>query len=456
MPKGTALNHIGLCNLASAQRQAFGVKVNSRVLQFSALSFDAAIWETVMALLNGATLCLASQEMLSSGQGLIKILEELKITTVTLPPSMVKVMPDTPLSNLQVMITAGEKCTPEIVSRWSNGRKFFNAYGPTETTVCASMFQVTGHYVQSPPIGRPINNFKLYILDKYLNPVPIGVPGELHIQGVGLARCYWKRPDLTAEKFIPNPFSKSPGSRLYKSGDLVRYLPDGNVEFLGRIDDQVKIRGFRIELGEIEVVLGNHSTVRDVAVIVREDIPDDKRIVAYIVPEQGIVMSDVELRHYLQERLPEYMVPTVFMRLDKLPLTPSGKLNRKALPLPDQTRPELESAYVAPRNRIEKKLAMICGELLHIERVGIYDNFFDLGGHSLLATQFISKVRAIFHVEIPLRSLFEKPTIAELSVVIQKTIIEIDATQTTHVPDIKRYSRELHRVKRSKLEGIEH
>ncbi len=449
-PKGTMLGHRGLCNLAKAQRQAFNIELGTRILQFSSLSFDAAVWETVMALLNHGTLCLAPRNLLASGEGLVKVMAEQQVNVVTLPPSVVAVMPDHPLPNLKVMITAGEKCTAEIVARWGSGRKFFNAYGPTETTVCASMLHVTRHYRQGPPIGRPINNFQLYILDSSWQPVPIGVAGELCVAGVGLARGYLGRPELTGDKFIPNPFSSNPGERLYRTGDLVRYLPDGNVEFLGRIDHQVKVRGFRIELGEIEAVLGEHPDILDVIVLAREDTPGDRRLVAYLVTQPGVEPKTSELRNYLRDRLPEYMIPSFFVRMDEFPLTPNNKIDRKALPKPDLSRPDLENEYVPPRTETEQKLVAICAELLNIERVGIYDNFFDLGGHSLLATQFLSRLRSNFQVELPLRIIFEKPRIADL-------VQEIDqqkemAASQPQPPTIQRVSREAYRVNLAELE----
>jgi len=273
-----------------------------------------------------------------------------------------------------------------------------------------------------------------------------------------VARGYLNRPELTAERFIPDPFTSPsvPGARLYKTGDLARYLPDGNIEFLGRVDHQVKVRGFRIELGEIEAALGQHPELRESVVIVREDVPGDKRLVAYVVPkDEGSETEDEgppsfvsELRGFLKEKLPDYMVPSVFVPLDALPLTPTGKVDRRALPAPDGLRPELEREYVAPRTPTEEKLVAICAELLGIHRVGVYDNFFDLGGHSLLATQFISRVRTAFGVEVPLRSLFEHPTIAELAQEIEETQ---DSGLELQAPAITRVPREARRMKRSVL-----
>jgi acyl carrier protein len=254
------------------------------------------------------------------------------------------------------------------------------------------------------------------------------VPGELHIGGVGLARGYLNRPELTAERFIPNPFSDEPNARLYKTGDLARYLPDGNIEFLGRMDHQVKIRGFRVELGEIEAVLGQHPTVRETVVMAREDVLGEKRLVAYVVPNQAQAPPISELHHFLKEKLPEYMVPAAFVFLDALPLTPNGKVDRRALPAPDRSRPELGRTFVAPRTFVEEGLARIWAEVLRLERVGIHDNFFELGGHSLLATQVISRMCDAFQVELPLRSLFEAPTVADLAVIlVQREAEQVDS-----------------------------
>ncbi len=429
-PKGTLLHHRGLLNLANAQKKAFGIRRGARILQFASLSFDASVWEMVMALLNGGTLCLAGEEELLTGQNLYDILKNEKITTVTLPPSVLAVMPDGPLPDLRTIITAGEKCTIDLARRWSEGRSFFNAYGPTETTVCASMYAVTHDVSIAPPIGKPIDNFRLYILDKSLQPLPTGAAGELHIGGVGLARGYLNRPGLTAEKFIPDPFSETLGGRLYKSGDLVRYLPDGNIEFLGRIDQQVKIRGFRIEPGEIETIIDEFNEVKETFVMVREDSPGDKRLVAYIVTENSHEPDLSVLKSQLSERLPGYMIPSSFVMLNAMPLTPNGKIDRKALPEPEFSRESLRSEYAAPTNETEEKLSGIVTELLNLDKTGIHDNFFELGGHSLLATQFMSQIREQFAIDLPLSLLFEKPTVAALS----REIIKISSSEENGAP----------------------
>ena len=411
-PKGAALRHNGLCNLAEVQRQAFGIHEGSRILQFAPLSFDASVWEMAMALANGGTLCLARQSVLSSGPELLRLLRDERITTVTLPPSVLTVLSSQELPDLQVIVAAGEKCTAEIVQEWAPGRRFFNAYGPTETTVCASMHLCSPDDSQDPPIGHPIGNCRLYIVDVNLQIVPVGVPGELVIGGVNVGRGYLNRPELTEEKFIPDPFG-GPDDKLYRTGDLVRYRADGAIEFLGRIDHQVKIRGFRIELGEIESLLRHHDDILDAVVVAHAfGEQEDKRLVAYLLVEEGVALEPSVLRAYLQQQLPEYMTPSHFVFLNEFPLSPAGKVDRKALPAPDSDRSAVATEYVAPRNETEEILVAISEELLAVDKVGVNDNFFELGGHSLLATQFISRVREAFDVEVELRTLFERPTIA--------------------------------------------
>ena len=296
--------------------------------------------------------------------------------------------------------------------------KILNLYGPTETTVTSTTAKLLPK--KKVTIGYPLANTTCYILDSLLQPVPIGVRGELCIGGTGLARGYLNRPELTAEKFIPDPFSDDPAARLYKTGDLARFLSDGSIEFLGRIDHQVKIRGFRIELGEVGSVLHQHPAVKDVVVIAGEDTAGDKRLEAYYVgvARKGDLKSE-ELREFLQQKLPDYMVPSVFVKLEQLPLDPNGKVDRQALPAPDKTGFDVQSSFVAPRTLAEEILAGIWCDVLGIERVGVYDNFFDLGGHSLLATRIVSRIRKEFQVEVPLRDLFENPTVKGLSQLIE-------------------------------------
>jgi amino acid adenylation domain-containing protein/non-ribosomal peptide synthase protein (TIGR01720 family) len=417
LPKGVMLQHRGLCNLVNAQTKAFHVAAENQVLQFASFSFDASVSETFMALLTGATLHLARQETLVSTSDLLELLRDREITTVTLPPSMLKVLPAEELPALETLISAGEACSPEIVARWSQGRRFINAYGPTEATIGPTLCVVEDmpEGATNVPIGQPIDNTQIYLLDANMQPVPVGVSGELYVGGVGVGRGYLNRPGLTAQKFIPDPFSDEAGARLYRTGDLARYRPDGLIEFLGRIDHQVKVRGFRIELGEIEAVLAQHPALQEIVVLAREDAPGVTRLVAYVAPEDKSGPSIGELRGFLKGRLPDYMVPSAFVNLDTLPLTPSGKVDRRALPAPEFDRSELESVYVAPRTLEEEILAGIWSELLSVDQVGVHDSFFNLGGNSLLATQLMSRIRDTFEIELPLRILFEAPTVSNLA-----------------------------------------
>ncbi|WP_414753961.1 amino acid adenylation domain-containing protein [Anabaena sp. CCY 9910] len=425
-PKGVMVEHTGLCNLAKAQIQTFDVQTSSRILQFASFSFDASISEIIMTLGAGARLYLGTKESLLPGSSLIQLLQKYGITHITLPPSALAVLPADELPALQNIIVAGEACPPDLVERWSCGRRFFNAYGPTETTVCATIAECSSNSTNKPPIGRPIANTQIYLLDQYLQPVPIGVPGELHIGGIGLARGYLNRPELTQQKFIPHPFSHEPAARLYKTGDLARYLSDGNIEYLGRIDHQVKLRGFRIELGEIEALLSQHPGVIQNILIIREDIPGSQRLVAYTVANPDQIPTISELRQFLKERLPEYMVPSAFVMLDTLPLTPNGKVDRRALPAPE-SRLELAVNFVAPRTPQEDKLAAIWADVLRLQQVGIHDNFFEIGGDSILSLQIIARANQA-GIQLNIKQLFQHQTIAELAAV-ANTIQSITAEQ---------------------------
>ncbi|MGA9381124.1 MAG: amino acid adenylation domain-containing protein, partial [Phormidium sp.] len=413
-PKGVMVEHQGLCNLAIAQIQTFGLNSDSRVLQFASFSFDASIWEVLMAFGSGATLYLGSKETLMPGEPLIKQLRDDQITHVTLPPSALAVLPTEELPALSTLIVAGEACAIELMQQWSVGRKFYNAYGPTEASVCATIAQCADHDPKIS-IGRPIVNTQIYILDQYLQPLPIGVPGELHIGGAGLARGYLNARELTDEKFIPHPFNNQSNSRLYKTGDLARYLPDGNIEYLGRIDNQVKIRGFRIELGEIEAVLSQHPQIQTSVVIARVDNPGEKRLVAYLVSDSEITLTTNELREYLKAKLPEYMIPSAFVFLEALPLTPNGKVDRRALPKPE-SRSGIENSLVLPRTPVEETLATIWKQVLRVGEIGIHDNFFQLGGDSILSIQIISRAKKA-GLELTVKQLFSNQTIAELAAV---------------------------------------
>ncbi|MFN6464049.1 MAG: amino acid adenylation domain-containing protein, partial [Nostoc sp. DedVER02] len=417
-PKGVLIAHQGLLNLVFWHQKAFKITTLDKATQLAGTAFDAAVWELWPYLTAGASIYLVKPEILLSPVDLQDWLESKKITISFLPTPIAEQLlslewPES--TTLQTMLTGGDK-----LHRYPSGLLPFqvvNNYGPTENTVVATSGLVVSNGRDnniSPPIGRPIANVEIYILDSYLQPVPVGVPGELHIGGAGLARGYLNRPELTQEKFIPNPFSDESHSRLYKTGDKARYLNNGNIEYIGRIDDQVKIRGFRIELSEIEAVLSQHSDVQLSCVIAREDSPGDKRLVAYVVAHQDCKPAISELRQFLKAKLPEYMVPSAFVILESLPLTPNGKVDRRALPKPDLDTTLLEK-YVAPRTPIEEMLALLWAQVLKLELVGIHDNFFELGGHSLLATQLVSRIRTWFKMELPLRELFARSTVAELA-----------------------------------------
>ncbi|NEO77384.1 amino acid adenylation domain-containing protein [Moorena sp. SIO4G3] len=449
-PKGVLVEHKGLCNLVTVQMQGFQVNSNSRVLQFASLSFDASIWEIVMALGSGASLYMGSRDILMPGAGLSQWLQEKKITHITIPPSALAAMPKDELPTLKTIVVAGEACPPELISHWAKGRQFVNAYGPTESTVCATMAECSPEcYV--PPIGRPISNTQIYILDRNLQPVPIGVPGEIYIGSVGLARGYLNREDLTNQKFIPNPFDnskvksgatprrrktqgnahqESQKSKLYKTGDLGRYLADGNIEFIGRIDQQVKIRGFRIEIGEIEALVSQYPDIKENVVIAQSDPAGDKRLVVYIVPKQESTQDTSlipQIRQFLKQKLPEYMIPAAFVLLDAFPLTPNGKIDRRALPVPDTVPSGLSTAYVMPQTETEQLLAKIWQEVLQIEKMGIYDNFFEIGGHSLLIIKVHTKLQELYAQDISIIKLFQYPNISEFS----KYLIDLEREKET-------------------------
>ncbi|ABX04518.1 MAG TPA: non-ribosomal peptide synthase [Herpetosiphon sp.] len=415
-PKAVPITHRGLANLAYAQIQAFELDAQQRILQFASLSFDASIFEIVMALWSGATLVLADQETLLPGPSLIELLQQQAITHITVPPSALKVLPEAELPALSTVIVAGEACPAELVARWGLDRRFFNAYGPTEATVWSSL-ALCDDPNQKPSIGRPIANTQLYILDQYLQPVPVGIAGELYIAGPGLAWGYLNRPELTAQMFVPNPFSAEPGQRLYRSGDLACFLPDGSINHLGRVDHQVKIRGFRIETGEIEQCLCEHPLVHEAVAIARDEPNGQKRLVAYVVATPDNQPSSAELRTFLQTRLPEHMLPAVFVLLASLPLTPNGKLDRHALPAPKTTRHAEQALFDAPQTANQQILAEIWADVLGLAQVGIHDNFFELGGDSIICIQIVARANQA-GLRLTPKQVFEQRTIANLATVV--------------------------------------
>ncbi len=413
-PKGVQVTHRGLCNLAEAQRSLFAPLPGGHVLQFASLSFDASAWEMAMALGNGAALHLGTSESLLPGAALERELERGGITHVTLPPSALEMLSGE-LPSLHTLIVAGEACAPELVNRWASGRRFVNAYGPTESTVCGTAW-VCGDERKTPPIGRPLPNTRACPLDREGNPAPVGIAGELYLGGVHLARGYLQRPGLTAERFVPDPLSGEPGARLYNTGDLARYRADGALVFLGRADGQVKIRGHRIELGEIEAALAAAPGVRQCVVAARPDASGAASLVAYVVGGEAAGM-----RNFLRERLPEYMIPGQFVALDALPLSPSGKVDRQALPAPDSgSRGSGTRAFQPARDVLEQKLVKIWEEVLDVHPVGVEDDFFLLGGHSLLAVRLMACIEQELGQHLPMAALFRSPTIAQLAMSLRR------------------------------------
>ncbi|WNG57427.1 amino acid adenylation domain-containing protein [Archangium gephyra] len=410
-PKGVMVPLRGVANLMEVMARAYGGP-GKRILQGASLTFDTSVEEIFVALLSGATLFLAPRETLLPGPELVRLLREQRITALNETASVLALLPSDGLPDLEAVITGGELCTADIVARWQPGRKFINVYGQTETTIEATTAEcVPGG---EPPLGRPVQNTRLYLLDETLEPVPEGVPGEAYVAGEGMGRGYFGRPDLTADRFLPDPFSYEPGARMYRSGDLLRYTRDGRLEFLGRVDEQVKIRGIRTEPAEIAAALRRCAGVSEAAVVLREDGARGPMLAAYVVPAAGATLDAAELRRQLEQVLPDHMVPGAYAFLASLPLTTNGKLDRRALPAPTITV-EPERAYVAPRTPVEEILAGIWRELLGVERAGVEDDFFELGGHSLLATRLAARVRVALGVELPLRALFEEPTIAGLA-----------------------------------------
>jgi amino acid adenylation domain-containing protein len=411
-PKGVMIPHRGVCNLVAAQIDGFGIDANSRLLQFASLSFDASVSEILTALCCGASLHIPAAGIVLAGEALQELITREAITHATLPPALLAAMPEEmDLGPLTTLIMAGEAASEALVRRWSKGRRLINAYGPTEATVCATMHECADE-AGAPPIGRPIANARVYVLDAHGRPAPVGVVGEIHVGGVGVGRGYWNQPQLTDERFVRDPFVADRSARMYRTGDVGRYRRDGTIEYLGRNDEQVKIRGFRIEPAEIEAHLLAHDGVREAVVIARGE-SGDKRLVAYVVPAPGAELHIDELRRELAARLPESMIPAAFVSLDALPLTPNGKIDRKALQAfghESYARRE----YEAPAGELEQTVAAIWSELLKIDRVGRHDGFFELGGHSLLAVSLMERMRSR-GLRIDVRAIFAAPTVAGLA-----------------------------------------
>jgi len=453
VPKGVMVPHRAVVNHNIASARMFNLTSDGRVFQFATINFDTAVEELFPSFYAGSTVVLRPNYQIAPGKELHQLVEQEQITVLD-PPTAYwhewvrelsktdEKIPD----SIKLVIVGGEKALSEHLITWMNKggteSTWINTYGPTEATVIATSFTAPADEswksITNIPIGKPITNTQCYIFDSNLYPVPIGVPGELCLGGAGIAYGYLNDPKLTAEKFIPDPFSESAGSRLYKTGDVVRYLADGNIEFIGRVDEQVKIRGFRIEPGEIEAILTSHPDVDEVVVATDEVSPGELRLISYVVPESGVQIDIEDLRQFSIANLPEYMVPGLYILMDTLPLTQNGKIDRRALPKPDWSKRRSSRDFVGPRSTIEKALVDIWTDVLGVENISVYDNFFELGGHSLLATQVISRMRGKLNIEIPLRKLFESPDIASISKQIEYLGSGIEGSGTSAIQPLPR------------------
>ncbi|MGA9771371.1 MAG: amino acid adenylation domain-containing protein, partial [Blastocatellia bacterium] len=429
LPKGVAVTHRNLTNSIKARTAYYGDEVESFLL-ISPFAFDSSVAGIFGTLCQGGRLIIAPETLQPDPAMLVGLIARERPSYLLCLPSLWKMILDhatgTELSSVEASIVAGEACSSEIPERHKlmlASAKLYNEYGPTEATVWSTVYDCAlpcaGMQV---PIGRPIDNTQIYILNDCLQPVAIGVAGELFISGEGLSRGYIGNPDLTAEKFIPNPFAGEQPARLYRTGDLARYASDGNIEFLGRSDHQVKIRGYRIELGEIEANLKQHGEIKDAVVLAREDSPGDMRLVAYLITESSARPAIIGIRQFIKGRLPDYMVPSSFVLLNRFPLTRTGKVDRKALPAPDSKRPEIEGVFLSPRTPVEEILVGIWSSVLKLDDLGIHDNFFELGGHSLLATQVTARLQNALKIKLIVRDLFDAPTIAQLAARVEKAL----------------------------------
>ncbi len=413
-PKGVMIEHKSVVNLVDAGRDAFDISSTDHMLQFASMNFDAAVFEIFQTLLNGATLFVAPEKVRIDTDELIKYLLTHRISYAVLPPALLRVLPQQDLPALKKLCFGGDVCDQDTVNYWMQNRDFYNLYGPTEITVCATYAKLTAGD-SANRIGKALNNYTLYVLDKNLCPVPLGVLGELYVGGMGLARGYLNRPDLTVERFIVNPFSDNPSERLYKTGDIVRWRTVGELEYVGRSDFQVQIRGFRVELGEIEEMLNQHPAIKQAAVTtVGDDI--NKKIIAYYVLHDDHESPCAEtLRKFLQNKLPDYMIPGTLIAIDTMPLSPSGKIDKQALPKMDENNLTVQHNYLAPRNEIEIALVQIWSELFNHQKIGIRDDFFSLGGNSLLTIRMLAKVKSQFNIHITLTQFFQHPTIESIA-----------------------------------------
>lgn len=409
------IEHRNLTNIIRSQIKVFEIKRESCVLQMLSISFDAAVGEIFRTLIAGGTLYMADKDDLLPGPELVRLLKENSVTVMAISPTALGAMPDCgeELTDLQTITVGGEACPQNVAERWGRGRRLLNGYGPTETTIGATL-AVNWDFKDKPPLGHPLDGVKVYVLDKYLNMAPVGTPGELYIGGIGVSRGYLKRPDLTESSFIPNPFSDKPGERIYRTGDLVRWRSTGVLDFLGRVDQQVKIRGFRIELGEIEAVLANHPAIDHCTINVHE-ANSVKRLIAYYVLKEGAEVDAAELRAFIKQKLPDYMIPAFFMPLARIPTNSSGKVDRQALP-----KPELDDMisgakeYIPPANEMEETIVRLWCEVLGLAQIGVSDNFFSIGGDSISAIRVAARANEI-GVAFTAKDIFVNQTIREMA-----------------------------------------
>jgi amino acid adenylation domain-containing protein len=421
-PKGVQITHRSLLNLVRWHQRAFEISPSDRASQVASVGFDAAVWEVWPNLAAGSSVHFPDEAVRVAPEPLRDWLVSERITVSFVP---------TPLAEALIMLKWPRETALRLLLTGGDALHFYpperlpfqliNNYGPTECTVVATSCVVApgGPRDGAPPIGKPIDDLQVYILDERLQPVANGATGELHIAGHGLGRGYVNRPDLNAQKFIANPFSQTPGERMYKTGDLARYLPDGQIAFVGRIDEQIKVRGYRIEPEEIATLLGRCFGV-EASVVVARGENGDTRLIAYVVPTPGVKLDHDSLQAYLKKYLPDYMIPAAFVRIDKLPLGSSGKIDRAMLPAPTPENTSEDKIRVGPSTPVEARVVAILAELLGINRVGVHDNFFFLGGHSLLGTQLIARARDSFGIELPLRTVFDSPTASQLSAEIER------------------------------------
>ncbi|HEX8091142.1 MAG TPA: amino acid adenylation domain-containing protein, partial [Blastocatellia bacterium] len=444
-PKAAMNIHRGVCNRQLWMQEIYRLKESDRVLQLSSFSFDFSVWELFAPLSVGAQLVLPNADGHRDSAYLVDLIAKEGVTVAHFVPPMLQVFLEeegvSKSQSLRRVFCGGDVLHADLQNKFLSrlDAELHNQYGPTEASIDVTYWDCQrGGDEKTVPIGRPNANNQVYLLDRRLNPVAVGVAGELYIGGISVGRGYLNRPDLTADRFIPNPFSAKGGDRLYKTGDLARYWPDGVIEFLGRIDDQVKVRGFRIELGEIKATLSEHPLVREAVIVAGEDANGQTQLLGYAVLNSGGKVGGPELRNYLKDKLPDYMVPAAIMVLKQIPLTANGKIDRNALPTAIEATRDQRGASVAAKTPAEEMLAAMWEDILEVEGIGREENFFDLGGHSLLATRVISRIREVFKVELPLRSLFEKPTVAEMAAYIEET----RAWQSLAPRSIERASRE--------------